>query len=289
MTAWRLLVSEPRDGARNMAVDEALLLSRLTGEAPPTVRFFAWDPPTLSLGYGQPLDERVNVALAQTLGVGLVRRPTGGSAVYHDTREREVTYSVAASSGDHPGFDDLLETYRIIGAALVSGLRRLGVSAELIPVGRNRADSQPTFCFARTGSYEVEVAGKKIVGSAQRRRTERGQGRGFLQHGSILLGADAERLRVLFPRQADPLAGMTTVESVLGQRPSFRRTVEAMVSGFEEALGTTLVSGEVTRDETALAGRLVLAKYGQPAWTERGQASRGFAGATRQGVPVPHC
>ncbi len=266
MRAWRLLITEPQDGATNMAVDETLLRSRLSGHGPPTVRFFAWVPPTISLGYGQSLDERVNLPLARELGIGLVRRPTGGSAVYHDTLDREVTYSVVAASGDHPGFDDLLETYRIIGDALVRGLRRLRVSAELVPVTRSSTTSPPAFCFARTGSYEVRVAGKKIIGSAQRR-----EGGAFLQHGSIILGADAERVRALFPRQEDPLGGMTTIESVLGRRPDFHETVKAMASGFEEALDIILAPGEMTKDEAVAPERLVSTKYGNRAWTERSE------------------
>ncbi len=282
MTAWRLLVTEPHDGATNMAVDEALLRSRLSGDGPPTVRFFAWDPPTISLGYGQRVDAAINLSLATGVGIGLVRRPTGGSAVYHDSWEREVTYSVVASADDHPGFDDLLETYRIIGSALVSGLRRLGVRADLVPA-RRLPGGPPAFCFARTGSYEVEVEGKKIIGSAQRR-----QSGAFLQHGSILLGANAERLRALFP-QDDPLGEMTTIETVLDCRPSFRETVEAMVSGFEAVFGTRLSPGEISGKERALIERLVLAKYAAPAWTERGEVRLDLEETSRPRTPARSC
>src|SRR2546428_11719227 len=100
---WRLLVTEPTDGATNMAVDEAVWLGRRAGTSPPTVRFFAWTPPTVSLGYGQPLDGHVDIAACHRLGVGLVRRPTGGSAIYHDGPERELTYSVVAVADDIGG------------------------------------------------------------------------------------------------------------------------------------------------------------------------------------------
>src|SRR5262245_64692594 len=95
---WRLLVTEPTDGATNMAIDETVWLGRRAGATPPTIRFFAWAPPTVSLGYGQPLDAHVDVAACRRLGVGLVRRLTGGSAIYHDGPERELTYSVAAAA-----------------------------------------------------------------------------------------------------------------------------------------------------------------------------------------------
>jgi lipoate-protein ligase A len=254
---WRLLVTEPLDGATNMALDEAILLSRIRGDSPPTLRFFSWSPPTLSLGYGQPLDDHVNLEACRRLGIGVVRRPTGGSAIYHDTEEREVTYSVVAASGDFEGAGDLLESYRWIGQGLVDGLRRLGAPAEMVPVLKDRDRSAPpTFCFSRTGSHEIEVGGKKLVGSAQRRRAG-----AFLQHGSILLGTDRECLRLLFPKEGDPLAGMTTLEEVLGERPTFDRAVEAITEGFREVHGLELTPGGLSLDETALVERLVEEKY----------------------------
>ena len=259
-------MTEPLDGATNMALDEAILQARLREIVPPTLRFFSWDPPTVSLGYGQRLDATINVEVCQPLGVGLVRRPTGGSAIYHDALEREVTYSVVARAGDFEGSTDLLETYRWIGAGLTAGLRRLGVPAEMVPVKPSEPSAMPAFCFARTGSYEVEVAGKKLVGSAQRR-----QGGAFLQHGSVLLGADVARLRLLFPQEGDPLAGMTTLEKVLGRRLTFREVVEALAAGFRETHGLPLTPGGLTRDEEALMDRLVREKYDTDAWTLNAQ------------------
>ncbi len=263
---WRLLVTEPLDGAGNMALDEAILHARIREIAPPTLRFFAWEPPTVSLGYGQRLDAAINVEACRQLGVGLVRRPTGGSAIYHDTLEREVTYSVVARAGDFEGSADLLETYRWIGAGLTAGLRRLGVTAEMVPVKPSDPSAMPVFCFARTGSYEVEVGGKKLVGSAQRR-----QGGAFLQHGSVLLGADVPRLRVLFPQEDDPLAGMTTLEAILGRRPAFAEVAEALAAGFRETHALDLVPGGLTRDEQALMERLARVKYDTEAWTHHAQ------------------
>src|SRR5262245_25005070 len=130
-----------------MAIDEALWRGRQAGTAPPTLRFFAWDPPTVSLGYGQPLDGAVDVSACRALGVGLVRRPTGGSAIYHDGPERELTYSVAAAAEDLGVAGGLLETYRWLGTALLRGLNALGARAELVPVPLSEG-STAAFCFA---------------------------------------------------------------------------------------------------------------------------------------------
>ncbi|MBI4609966.1 MAG: lipoate--protein ligase family protein [Candidatus Rokubacteria bacterium] len=264
--AWRLLVTEPLDGASNMALDEAMLLARIQGLAPPTLRFFSWNPPTVSLGYGQRLDARINVEACRRLGAGVVRRPTGGSAIYHDTLEREVTYSVVARAGDFEGSGDLLESYRWIGAGLTAGLRRLGVEAEMVPVQPSDPAATPAFCFARTGSYEIEVGGKKLVGSAQRR-----QAGAFLQHGSILLGADVARLRLVFSGEGDPLAGMTTLEAALGRRPALDEVVQALAAGFRETHGLDLIPGGLTGDEEALMERLTREKYGTEGWTQSGK------------------
>jgi lipoate-protein ligase A len=267
MTAFRLLVTEPLDGALNMALDEALLLGRLAGAAPPTLRFFAWQPATISLGYGQPLDHRIDLAAAAALGIGLVRRPTGGSAILHEGPELELTYSVAAREGDFDGASDLLETYRWIGAALAAGINRLGVPVEMVPVQPSDPAAMPTFCFARTGSYELEVAGLKVVGSAQRR-----QGAGFLQHGAVMLGAAPDRLRRVFPIERDPLAGMTTLEAALGRRPSFEETMTTLAEGFRTVHGLELTPGGLAAEELELADSLVRDKYGADRWTRSGRA-----------------
>lgn len=268
MTAFRLLVTLALDGAQNMAVDEALLQGRQRGASPPTLRLYGWAPPTISLGYGQRFDARIDREAAARLGIGLVRRPTGGSAILHEGPESEVTYSVVAGDGDFPESEDLLGTYRWIGAALCEGLRGLGAPAEMVSVQPSDPASMPTFCFARTGSYEIEVGGRKLVGSAQRR-----QGGAFLQHGAVMLAAHPERLARVFPRESDPLRGMTTVAAALGRRPSFDEVAEALADGFRRAHGLPLVPGGMTAEETALAERLAADKYGTEAWTRAGRRS----------------
>jgi lipoate-protein ligase A len=265
----RLLVTEPLDGAANMALDEALLLGRLRHGTPPTLRFFAWAPPTISLGYGQRLDGRIDTRAAEDMGVGIVRRATGGSAILHEGPDLEITYSLTAAAGDFDGAGDLLDTYRWIGEGLRAGLRALGAPVEMVPVQPSDPAAMPAFCFARTGSFELEVAGRKLVGSAQRR-----QGTAFLQHGSIMLGAEPERLRRVFPGERDPLLGMTTLEAVLGRRPTFDEAARALADGFGRAHALTLEPGGLSTEETALAGSLLRDKYATDDWTRAGRAPR---------------
>ena len=258
--AWRLLVTEPCDGALNMAIDEALWRGRQAGASPPTLRFYAWSPPTVSLGYGQRLDRDVDVEACRRLGIGIVRRPTGGSAIYHDGPERELTYSVVATAGDLGVGPDLLESYRWIGRALLRGLNGLGARAEMVPIA-SASGLSPAFCFARTGSFEIEAGGRKLVGSAQRR-----QGTSFLQHGAVLLGVDAPRLRALFPTTRDPLASMTTLEAALGRRPSFEEVAAALAEAFAAEHGLAPAPGGLSPDEVARVEALVADKYATAAW-----------------------
>jgi lipoate-protein ligase A len=257
---WRLLVTEPADGATNMAIDEALWRGRRAGTSPPTLRFFAWAPPCLSLGYGQPLDGSVDTQACRRLGVGIVRRPTGGGAIYHDGPERELTYSVVATAGDLGIGPDLLETYHWIGRALLRGLNGLGAGAAMVAAGGGGGPA-PAFCFARTGAFEIEVDGRKLVGSAQRRRST-----SFLQHGAILLGVDEARLRAVFPATREPLSTMTTLEAATGRRPAFDEVALALATAFEREHALVLAPGGLSGGETATVEALVADKYGTEAW-----------------------
>jgi lipoate-protein ligase A len=257
---WRLLVTEPADGATNMAIDEVLWKGRRAGTALPTLRFFAWAPPTVSLGYGQSLEHEVDQAVCRALGVGLVRRPTGGSAIYHDGPERELTYSVAAMNDDLGVGTDLLASYRWIARALARGLQALGARVEIVE-RRREYGPVPAFCFARTGTYELELDGRKIVGSAQRRH-----GKSFLQHGSILLGIDAARVAAIFPATADPAASVATLEQALGRVPDWDECVSALAAAFEAEHGVDLRPGGLTADEAAQVDTLARDKYATEAW-----------------------
>jgi lipoate-protein ligase A len=134
---WRLLIDPPCDGAMNMARDEALLIGCAAGESPPTLRLYGWQPACLSLGRFQR-NSAVNRAVCAEQGVHVVRRPSGGRALLHD---EELTYAVAVCD-THPLFagDSVLDAYRRISAALLLGLQRLGVAAELTPCTRRKTE-----------------------------------------------------------------------------------------------------------------------------------------------------
>ena len=130
---WRLLDTGPADGFTNMAVDEALLEVFALRVALTTVRFYSWSPPALSLGYAQSIEREIDVKQCTSLGIDVVRRPTGGRAVLHD---HEVTYSVVISGDDPRVSSGVLAAYLTISQAMIRGLSYLGISAELLPLRR---------------------------------------------------------------------------------------------------------------------------------------------------------
>jgi len=255
-----------------MAVDEALLLSVEKGSSPPTLRFFAWDAPSLSIGSFQKAEE-LDLNALSARGVPLVRRPTGGRAVLHDA---ELTYSVACPIPSVFFPSDLMGSYKKIGACFLAGLKGVGLEAALVPVDREactrRGRSHNPLCFSSPSWYEVLAGGKKLIGSAQRRL--RGA---FLQQGSLLIGLDVEGLVSLmrYGSEADREAARAALVSkmtALNEHQSgvdIERLKGALVEGFEMEMGVSIEPGSLTKEETALAKKLLREKYSREEWILR--------------------
>lgn len=262
--AWRLLLDGPGAPDWNMAVDEALARACGAGQSPPTLRLYRWEPPAVSIGYAQSLASEVDLAACAALGVGWVRRPTGGRAVLH---QDEVTYAVALAEDGLPG--GVLESYRHIGVGLLAGLRRLGVPVDWASPESGTASAA---CFAVPSQYEIAVNGRKLVGSAQTRRWG-----AVLQHGSVLIRLDRERLvRLLRPAAGEDAAGLlrslrehaTALDEVLEAAPSPQAVARALADGFAEALELDLEPGGLSAAERQASAALVAGKYSTAAWNE---------------------
>ena len=232
--AWRLLEHPAGSAAANMAVDEALLLSAAHG--PPTLRLYTWLRPAVSLGYRQRAPAWLERCAG--LGVEVVRRVSGGGTVLH---AGDLTYAVVAPLGTAVLPDDLHGSYAWIRSALLDGLRELGVCAR--PSEGQPAAARLDVCFAGATGFEIEVEGRKLVGSAQRRTAW-----GFLQHGSLRLGDDSGLYAALLGSSPGP--------APLAAPPAPQAAAAALIRAFSRALAGDLVPGALSPREQTLAGRL---------------------------------
>jgi lipoate-protein ligase A len=271
---WRFINTGPGEAAMNMALDEAIFLLHEAGVAPPTLRVYGWQMPTLSLGYAQSTHSEVNLDACQQHGVVVVRRPTGGRAVLHDD---EVTYSVIMPTAASEATPSLTAHYHLIGLALSAALSQVGLAVRLARPQRSavqRAATSPA-CFAALSRYEISVAGRKLVGSAQKRSPN-----ALLQHGSMPLTLDRQRLFQCFqvpPEQCHTLvqeayATMTAIREVATGSVNPTALHEALRTGFAKTFEVVLEDGDVLPAEWDLAHELYATKYATPAWNLGGAA-----------------
>jgi lipoate-protein ligase A len=275
--AWRLIPYRKADAAENMAVDEAIFRRYLRAGVPPTLRFYGWQTPTVSLGHFQDASREIDREACRRLGVAIVRRPTGGRAVLH---EDELTYAVIAGSGSSLFPADIQETYRLISRCIIAGLREAGIAAEMKAEPRPVQEPRAAACFAVPSRYELLVAGRKICGAAQMR--SRGA---FLQHGSLLMRFDPARTcAVLLPHQ-DPerqirrLRDAVTAVAEHAASPVGEAALSlSLVRACERLLGVRLTEGALTPAEEALRDELVQRKYGCESWNWEGRQGQWISG-----------
>ncbi len=265
MGEWRLIVSGAGPGHRNLALDEAIFRSVRARRSPPTLRLYRWSSPTLTIGYTQNRERDVDRTACRVRGIDVIRRVTGGRAVLHDA---EVTYSVSAPAGQ-PGFGTGLEqAYRRIAAGLLDGLRRLGLGAAMSSPGARESPrpSRHPGCFATTARSEIEIDGRKLVGSAQRREKD-----AFLQHGSILLESHGALLETVLRgcNGKDSVAGMTGLAEVLHPCPTPEALAAAVVDGCAAAWGVRFVPGEPSGAEELDSRELETDRYRSECWNGR--------------------
>lgn len=176
---WLGIYDPPLPGKTNMEKDLELMQAVSAGDSPATLRLYRWSPPALSLGYFQKEEAVVDREACRRLGIDVVRRPTGGRAVLH---YRELTYSIIVPEA-HPKIPPgVLDSYKFLSGGIMDAFRLLDITPTLASGKRREQKLVPGSCFDAPSAYEVQVQGKKVVGSAQLRRHGV-----LLQHGSILL------------------------------------------------------------------------------------------------------
>ena len=234
---WRLIDMRVEDAPTQMAIDEAIASARRREETPNTVRMYRWNPSAVSIGYFQSVAKEVNLDECEKQNVDVIRRITGGGAVYHDYNG-ELTYSFVAPQNDPKVPKDIMASYELICGAVVKGLTHLGVESEFKPVN------------------DIIAGGKKISGNAQTRRHGV-----VLQHGTVLIDTDIEKmfqvLRISDAKISDKMIKavedrVTNIRRYLDRDVSFMEARNALVKGFEETFDVELVPGELTEYEKQL-------------------------------------
>ncbi len=229
----------------NMALDESLLMH--LKDIGPTLRLYGWNPAAISIGYFQSLEEEVNVEKAREKGVDLVRRITGGGAVYH---KWELTYSIVLP----PPKGKILDSYKLIEKGLIESFKILGIEAKY------------------SGINDIEVQGKKISGNAQTRKYG-----GLLQHGTILMDVDVEEMFSLLKVPNEKLKDKmiksvkerVTSLSSLGIDVDFQELQNIVAEGFKKALGARLYEEELSGEIIKKAKELEVNKYATREWLYR--------------------
>jgi lipoate-protein ligase A len=262
--AWRLLDFQYFNIFENMAVDEAIFHETIKNKKPPTIRFYGSHPAAVSIGYFQDARTEVNIEKCHRAGVDVVRRITGGKAVFHFN---EITYCVVAGDQEKIFPSDISGTYKVISKCIARGLDYLGIRADLAEGGRNGAGEElKSCCFSVPSKNELLVKGRKICGSAQVRR--RG---GFLQHGSLLLSFDPRETASLLlperkPEQVEELKkAVTAINEEVVSPVDIQELCSQLKKGFTDELGIKLVSETLTPAEEILKNEL-MKKYIDVNW-----------------------
>jgi lipoyl(octanoyl) transferase len=269
---WRYIDSGNCSPSYNMALDEALLDWHSEGKIPPVIRFYGWDPATLSVGYFQKVEKEINMEAVKEHGLGFVRRPTGGRGVLH---EHELTYSVIVTE-EHPEMPKTVtEAYRVISEGILRGFRALGLEA-YFAVPRTEEEKQglksprSAVCFDAPSWYELVVEGRKVAGSAQTR--QKGV---ILQHGSILLDLDEDKLFSLFKYPNDRVkermqrafkSKAVAVNEISSETVTLDMAKAAFKKGFEQGLGIELEPYVLSPEETQYVEDLAKRRYESDEW-----------------------
>ncbi len=272
---WHFINSGKCRASFNMALDEALLEWHSKGEIGPVLRFYEWEPATLSIGYFQRVEKEINLDEVKKYGLGFVRRPTGGRGVLH---EHELTYSVIVSESYPNMPETVTEAYRVISGGVLEGFRNLGLDATFsVPQTAQQSDDlkkpKSAVCFDAPSWYELVVEGKKVAGSAQTR--QKGV---ILQHGAILLSLDVDKLVSLFTFKSEEQREQmrknlpekaVAIDRLVDRPVTVSECADAFSKGFELALDMKLEPMELTEQQLQYVFEIERNKYANDDWTFR--------------------
>src|SRR5712692_10362127 len=251
---YRFLNTGVQDAGMNMVIDESVHMHHLQGSAPPTLRVFRCRQPSISLGRFQSVEREIDSERCQQLGVAMVRRPTGGRAVYHHD---EFTYSIVIGKRDGVPAG-VIAAYAYLAQGLLAALQNLGVGAEL---SDERVSKHPSAaCFASSTQADLTSGGFKLVGSAQVWKDDT-----LLQQGSLPLDDRAAEFFDML-RYPDTTARQEALAlycqkmtplHMLKPTASWDDVAQAFKNGFSTFFQRTFELGELSSSEWELAHQLV--------------------------------
>jgi len=248
---WRFLELEyPSNPAMNLAVDEAILNAVLEGRAPPTLRLWRNDRSVI-VGRFQRVCDEVDLDLCMRMGIGVVRRVSGGGTVYQDLGN--LNYTIALTD-DHRLIKGLTvaESYKVLCSWLQRALKHMGLNPE----------------FKAPGN--ILINGRKVSGSAQLRRR-----RGVLHHGTLLVNADLNLMKKALKAWRDDYRGgeipsvsmpVTNLMDELQIKMDFGELKEILRSSFEKTFSVKLVDEGLTDYERFVIEKLYRERYSRESW-----------------------
>jgi lipoate-protein ligase A len=249
MKKGRILETIKERGAKQMAIDEAMLIARINNLVPNTLRFFTWEPSAITVGFFQDLEQELDLQRAKDLKVDVIRRYSGGGAVFH---EDELTYSLVVSEKDISL--NVLDSYKYLCQGVIKGLESLGIEAEFKPIN------------------DILVKGKKISGNAQTRKEGV-----ILQHGTILLSVNLEKMFSLLKISDEKLKGkliasakegVTSIKNELQDKDlNIKDLKKVFRQGFAESLGLEFEEAALSKEEKKIANELYRDKYLSKDWS----------------------
>ncbi|TMC22691.1 MAG: lipoate--protein ligase family protein [Chloroflexi bacterium] len=259
---YRFINTGVQDAAYNMAIDESILLHHIRGEVPPTLRVFRWSQPAISLGRFQSIEREIALATCQQRRIALVRRPTGGRAVYH---RDEFTYSIVMGK-QHGIPSGVVAAYVYLAQGLLAALQILGVQATL---SDERAHKNPSAaCFASSTKADLTYRGYKLIGSAQVWKDE-----ALLQQGSFPLEDRAAEFFAFlqFPTEEACAEALLSYQAKTAPLHTFVPAVswDEVAAAFQQGCSRVyqpFVTSELSRSEWDLARQLVEEKYSKLSW-----------------------
>ena len=232
-----------------MAVDEAILEAVAEGKQLATLRLYGWLPSAVTIGYFQSLHEEVDVFASLQQSVDVIRRITGGGAVYHD---KEITYSFSIRQDNGLISKDILSSYSQISQGVIEGLKEFSIDAKFVPLN------------------DIVIHDRKVSGNAQTRKQNT-----ILQHGTVLLDVDVRKmfsfLQVSDEKIRDKLITnveerVTSLKQQAGKEISFVEAQNALVKGFARAFAAEFVVSFLSTEEQQRASVIEKEKYKNLHW-----------------------